>query len=62
MAKPGPKPTTMTRRRLQVLEAYVDAVQQGEVPTLAGLARRCGFYDFRAARRVLVDLRRMGRV
>lgn len=52
-----------TRRRQQVLETYVEAAQNGEpAPSLASIARRCGLYDFRDARRVRNDLRRMGRL
>lgn len=48
------------RARERVLVEIKDAIKAGgPVPTLSSLARRCGLYDYRNARRVLRDLRRM---
>lgn len=52
----------MTQRRKQVLEAYTEAAASGERISLSRLARECGLYDYRKARRVLNDLRRLGAV
>ncbi|MFA6031828.1 MAG: hypothetical protein WC889_02875 [Myxococcota bacterium] len=52
----------MTQRRQQVLAAYVDRVANGERVSLAELARRCGLYDYREARRVVADLRQLGAI
>lgn len=51
----------MTHRRQQVLNEIIDAAASGERVTLARLARRCGLYDYREARRIVADLRKMGR-
>lgn len=50
----------MTHRRRQVLEEYIDAAQCGERISLAQIARRCGLYDYREARRIVSDLKGMG--
>lgn len=50
----------MTTRRKQVLETYADRAAHGERISLAELARRCGLYDYREARRIVGDLRQMG--
>lgn len=50
----------MTHRRTQVLERYVDAAADGQRISLARLARECGLYDYREARRVVRDLRKYG--
>ena len=55
-------PRTMTRRRRQVLEAYVEAVANGEPIQMTRLARECGMSDYRHARRIVGDLRKMGAV
>jgi DNA-binding IclR family transcriptional regulator len=52
----------MTRRRLDVLHEYSQAIEAGERISLAELARRCGISDYNSARRILNDLRRMGRI
>ena len=52
----------MTHRRQQVLAEIADAVAQGERVTLASLARRCGLHDYRNARRIMSDLKRIGAV
>jgi len=52
----------LTHRRQQVLSEISDAVAQGERVTLASLARRCGLYDYRDARRVMGDLKRIGAI
>ena len=51
----------MTHRRRQVLEAITETAKAGEQVSLARLARRCGLYDYREARRILADLRKLGR-
>jgi hypothetical protein len=51
----------MTHRRQQVLEEITSAAMRGERISLARLARSCGLYDYREARRIVADLRRMGR-
>lgn len=60
--KRGRPAYTMTTRRLQVLEHLSLLSASGEEVTLARLARRCGLYDYRAARRVLNDLREMNAI
>jgi hypothetical protein len=52
----------MTARRLQVLEEYADRVASGEWVSYAELARRCRLYDYREARRIVADLRKLGRI
>jgi predicted DNA-binding transcriptional regulator YafY len=52
----------MTRRRLDVLHEYSQAIEAGERISLAELARRCGLWSYRDARRMLDDLKRMGRI
>ena len=52
----------MTYRRQQVLEEYIGAAQEGEAISLARLARRCGLYDYREARRIISDLRKFGAI
>jgi hypothetical protein len=49
----------MTHRRRQVLKALADASAQGERLSFANIARRCGLYDYREARRIVNDLRRL---
>jgi len=51
----------MTTRRRQVLAEIIDAAVRGEPVTLASVARRCGLYDYREARRIVADLRKLGR-
>lgn len=60
MAKRGRPAGQMTRNRQRVLAEMIEAAAQGEVPTLARLARRCGLYDYREARRIVADLRKLG--
>lgn len=50
----------MTHRRQQVLERYQACAQSGESISLARMARECGLYDFRDARRIVGELRKMG--
>jgi DNA-binding IscR family transcriptional regulator len=50
----------MTHRRRQVLDAMTMAAAQGEPISFARLARRCGLYDYREARRIVADLRKLG--
>src|SRR5688500_3532273 len=52
----------MTLRRRQVLEAFEAEAREGVCPSLSRLARRCGLYDYRDARRVISDLRAMGQI
>lgn len=52
----------MTRRRKQILYALEDCANNGQRVRLAELARRCGLYDYRDARRIIRDLRVMGHV
>lgn len=52
----------MTHRRRQVLAELTEAMANGERITLARIARRCGLYDYREARRVVSDLKRLGAV
>lgn len=52
----------MTHRRRQVLEEYIDAAQEGRRISLAQLARRCGLHDYRDARRIVTDLKRLGAI
>lgn len=49
----------MTHRRRQVLMAIADAAAEGRRPSLASVARRCGLYDYRDARRIVRDLSRI---
>lgn len=52
----------MTKRRRQVLRKLIDCAANGERLTMAELARRCGLYDYRHARRIVKDLTYMGEV
>ncbi|HEV8407332.1 MAG TPA: hypothetical protein VGQ34_05300 [Sphingomicrobium sp.] len=52
----------MTSRRQQVLQVYQERVELGEHVSLAELARRCGLWSYRDARRTLDDLKAMGRI
>jgi DNA-binding IclR family transcriptional regulator len=58
----GRPPWQMTARRRQVLEAFAELAAAGERVRLAELARRCGLYDYREARRIVRDLARMGAI
>lgn len=58
----GRPPQRMTHRRQQVLEQMTEAAKNGEQVSLARLARRCGLYDYRHARRIVGDLRKMSLV
>ena len=49
----------MTHNRQRIFEEYVAASLRGNPPTLAELARRCGLHDYRDARRIVSDLRKM---
>lgn len=57
----GRPPLRMTYRRRQVLEEIRKAAAEGEQVSLARLARRCGLYDYREARRIVEDLKKMGK-
>lgn len=52
----------MTQRRRQLLAEYGEMAAQGQPIRLAELARRCGLYDYRDARRIMGDLAAMGAV
>lgn len=56
MARPA---NLMTHCRRKVLEEITEAAAHGEHISLARLARRCGLYDYRHARRIKRDLERM---
>lgn len=60
MNKRGRPRLTMTKRRQQVLEHFVDMSTDGRPPTLGQLVRRCGLYDRSSAKRILRDLKAMG--
>lgn len=62
MANRGRPPGLMTRRRKQVLAAYVEAAAEGMVPRWTELARRCGIYDYRNAKRIVKELKQLGRI
>jgi hypothetical protein len=49
----------MTHRRRQVLEHLCE---RDTPPTWAEIARRCGLYDYRAAKRIARDLKKMGAI
>jgi predicted transcriptional regulator len=61
MTRGRPK-LVMTKRRRQVLRKLTECAANGERVTMAELARRCGLYDYRVARRIVKDLASMGRV
>lgn len=52
----------MTHRRQQILAEYADAASRGDRISLAQLARRCGLHDYRDARRIVMDLKRLGAI
>lgn len=52
----------MTHRRTQVYEEMVRIASEGGEVRLARLARSCGLYDYREARRIVADLRKMAKV
>jgi hypothetical protein len=52
----------MTHRRQQVLTHLADAIADGQAITLSSLARRCGLYDYRHARRIMGDLKKIGAI
>lgn len=49
----------MTKRRQEIYEAYCDLAFHRQRVSLAELARRTGLFDYRNARRIVNDLRRM---
>lgn len=51
----------MTRQRRRVLAELTEAQEKGERISLRRLARQCGLYDFRDARRIVRDLRKFQR-
>jgi len=52
----------MTTRRRQLLAAHQMLAAEGQPVSISRLARECGLYDYRDARRIVADLRRMGRI
>lgn len=57
------RPFGMTPLRQRVLaEIEASVADGGEAPSLRTLARRCGLYDFRDARRAVRALKRLGRL
>ena len=52
----------MTHRRQQVLQVLADQAVEGRRVSWAEIARRCGLYDYRDARRIARDLNQMGTV
>lgn len=52
----------MTFRRRQVLEKYVDLARMGERISVSRLSRECGLCDYREARRILGDLKKIGAI
>lgn len=50
----------MTHSRRAVLREMAIAAEHGERITMAELARRCGLFDYRIARRALRDIERYG--
>lgn len=49
----------MTHRRQQVLQQITTLAENGERVSLARLARSCGLYDYREARRIVHDLNKL---
>lgn len=49
----------MTKRRRQIFDAYCDLAFHRRPVSYAELARRCGLFSYRDARRIVSDLRRM---
>ena len=62
MATRGRPKLRLTARRRDVLSAYADAAASGGDIRLAEIARRCGLYDYRDARRIVGDLKAMGAI
>lgn len=63
MAKGRGRPVgLMTHRRTQVYEEMVRIASEGGEVRLARLARSCGLYDYRNVRRIVADLRRLGKL
>lgn len=58
----GRPPGAMTHHRRKVLAAYADMIARGHPVNFARIARRCGLYDYREARRIVNDLRKMGAI
>lgn len=52
----------MTERREQVLDCIARYRTRGVLPSLSRIARECGLYDYREARRIVGDLKEMGAV
>lgn len=52
----------MTQRRWQVLEAYYATVASDQPLSWATIARECGLYDYREARRIVKDLQRLKKI
>ena len=58
----GRPPLAMTPRRCQMIDELNRLIDDGERVTMAELAKRCGLYDYRDARRIIRDLRKIGSV
>ncbi len=59
MSVRGRPPGLLTDRRKQMLGAIISAVADGKPINFASLAHQCGLYDYRHARRVVKDLRKI---
>lgn len=59
MNKRGRPALTMTKRRQQILREYENLAFHRQPVSYAELARRCGLFDYREARRIVNDLRKM---
>lgn len=58
----GRPPGLLTDRRKQMLGAIIDGAAEGKPINFARLANECGLCDYREARRIVKDLRKMGAV
>lgn len=59
MKQRGRPKLTMTKRRQQILREYENMAFHRQPVTYAEVARRCGLFDYREARRIMNDLRKM---
>lgn len=58
----GRPPGLLTDRRKQMLSAIINGAAEGKPINFTRLANQCGLYDYRHARRIVKDLRRMALV
>lgn len=56
----GRPPGLLTDRRKQMLGAIIATVADGKPINFAHLANDCGLYDYREARRIVKDLKKLG--